>query len=207
MRLIAGSPNDRNAASAARLRPPGRHWPYFAASGALALLALQFVGVPPHLGCAPQAMSGQRAVGALTLLCPRQTFTLDVSERSDVAIETHTSRDLVLELYRGDDRIAENDDGGVGLNARLVATLDPGAYRLVARPFESAVGGFVLTRLDAAPTVRHLQPGQICSDTCGSAYDDECDDGGPRSLYNACSLGSDCADCGPRSPPLTPIRR
>ncbi len=37
-----------------------------------------------------------------------------------------------------------------------------------------------------------------CENTCGSSYDNECDDGGPGSLYSICALGTDCADCGPR---------
>ncbi|MFT5353712.1 MAG: hypothetical protein ACI9KE_000912 [Polyangiales bacterium] len=37
-----------------------------------------------------------------------------------------------------------------------------------------------------------------CTNTCSSANDSECDDGGPDSLYAVCDLGTDCADCGPR---------
>jgi hypothetical protein len=40
--------------------------------------------------------------------------------------------------------------------------------------------------------------GGTCIDTCTWAFDGECDDGGPGSLYAVCPLGSDCADCGPR---------
>jgi hypothetical protein len=37
-----------------------------------------------------------------------------------------------------------------------------------------------------------------CTNTCSTAHDNECDDGGPNSLYSICTLGSDCADCGAR---------
>ena len=37
-----------------------------------------------------------------------------------------------------------------------------------------------------------------CDDTCVSANDGECDDGGPDALTNGCGLGTDCADCGAR---------
>jgi hypothetical protein len=37
---------------------------------------------------------------------------------------------------------------------------------------------------------------RLCSNTCGSAFDDECDDGGPGADFDVCSLGTDCADCG-----------
>ena len=40
--------------------------------------------------------------------------------------------------------------------------------------------------------------GGSCSNTCNSANDGECDDGGPRSQYAVCALGTDCADCGAR---------
>lgn len=37
-----------------------------------------------------------------------------------------------------------------------------------------------------------------CTNTCVTANDGECDDGGANSLYSICDLGTDCADCGPR---------
>lgn len=37
-----------------------------------------------------------------------------------------------------------------------------------------------------------------CDNTCRTANDNECDDGGPGSLYSVCALGTDCNDCGPR---------
>lgn len=38
-----------------------------------------------------------------------------------------------------------------------------------------------------------------CTNTCEFAYDDFCDDGGPGSDYDDCALGTDCADCEPRT--------
>jgi hypothetical protein len=43
-----------------------------------------------------------------------------------------------------------------------------------------------------------MTPDAMCNNTCSSAGDNECDDGGPDSLFSLCELGSDCADCGPR---------
>ncbi|KAL1523436.1 hypothetical protein AB1Y20_018376 [Prymnesium parvum] len=41
-----------------------------------------------------------------------------------------------------------------------------------------------------------------CTNQCAlGARDGVCDDGGPASDYSACTLGSDCADCGPRAGP------
>ena len=43
-------------------------------------------------------------------------------------------------------------------------------------------------------------PDAACNNACRTANDNECDDGGPNSLYAICDLGTDCADCGPREP-------
>lgn len=40
---------------------------------------------------------------------------------------------------------------------------------------------------------------ELCSNTCMSAHDGECDDGGPNSMYGVCDFGTDCADCGVRT--------
>ncbi|MFT5353901.1 MAG: hypothetical protein ACI9KE_001101 [Polyangiales bacterium] len=43
--------------------------------------------------------------------------------------------------------------------------------------------------------------GSLCTDEFRTSNDDECDDGGPDSLFSVCALGTDCADCGPRESP------
>jgi len=59
--------------------------------------------------------------------------------------------------------------------------------------------------------------GELCTNTCGYAFDQDCDDGGSGAEYGVCIFGSDCHDCGPRgggiassppppSPPLPPPR-
>ena len=42
-------------------------------------------------------------------------------------------------------------------------------------------------------------PPILCDDSCGYSSDNFCDDGGPGSSFGVCDLGTDCADCGPRS--------
>lgn len=197
--ITGGTPEKEAPPSDARLRAPSPLWQPAVGAGLVALVALQMVGVQANLSCAPSQLEGARGAGALTLICPRQSFAVDVAERTDAVFETHSSRDLYLELYRGAEMIAQNDDGGQGANARLTWTLDPGAYRVVVRPYESSMGPFLLTRTDSEPTASVLLAGQICSDTCASARDTECDDGGPGSLYSVCEFGSDCADCGIRT--------
>jgi hypothetical protein len=39
----------------------------------------------------------------------------------------------------------------------------------------------------------------LCSDTCRTANDGDCDDGGPNSAFDICDYGTDCDDCGPRA--------
>jgi len=53
-------------------------------------------------------------------------------------------------------------------------------------------------------------PESLCTNTCGPegasglwVGDGECDDGGLNSLYSICPLGTDCIDCGPRTPEPT----
>eukprot|EP00900_Chrysochromulina_parva_P004319 jgi/Chrpa1/13889/Chrysochromulina_OHIO_Genome00024570-RA len=41
--------------------------------------------------------------------------------------------------------------------------------------------------------------GGLCTETCTSSSDGVCDDGGSDAESNSCALGTDCADCGPRS--------
>jgi uncharacterized protein len=199
MRMLTGGTPEKNAAPIRVQAPaPGKHWLSVLASAAAILFALQFTGAPPRFDCATPALQS-RATGALSFFCPRQSFAIDVPARTDIVLETHSSRDLYLELRRNGETIAQNDDSGSGANARIATTLEPGAYTLLVRPYESAHGVFALTRLDSAPTAATLLPGQICSDSCASARDGECDDGGANSLYAVCDLGSDCGDCGIRT--------
>lgn len=52
----------------------------------------------------------------------------------------------------------------------------------------------------AAPTpTAPVAAAALCTNTCDSANDGDCDDGGPNSEFNICALGTDCADCGSRT--------
>jgi hypothetical protein len=50
---------------------------------------------------------------------------------------------------------------------------------------------------DTSDTELSTEP--TCLNTCRYAYDGECDDGGPGSLYNVCEYGTDCSDCSARN--------
>lgn len=52
-------------------------------------------------------------------------------------------------------------------------------------------------RMQASPGVQG--GGARCTNTCQYANDDDCDDGGERSLTGLCEFGTDCNDCGSRT--------
>ena len=59
------------------------------------------------------------------------------------------------------------------------------------------------------PSPSPYPPGAVCTDeaSCPFLADGQCDDGGSASTYSACTLGTDCSDCGARfmsPPPLPP---
>ncbi|MFK7992458.1 MAG: DUF418 domain-containing protein [Sandaracinaceae bacterium] len=202
MRLFGGRTPPRDA------MPPRRRldriapaWIGAAALFAGALLLVRTAAPLDDPGCPGARGLGTSAVGTLSLRCTDQVRTFTLTEASEVTLETHSALDLYLELRDASgETVAENDDGGERLNAKIVRTLEPGDYRVRVRPFRTALGSFALTRLDGPP--RAPTPG--CADTCESANDGECDDGGPDSLFDVCALGTDCADCGVRPPSPQP---
>jgi hypothetical protein len=64
--------------------------------------------------------------------------------------------------------------------------------------------GCVVDEPDPRAEIEQEQVGErveaLCSDTCEFAGDGQCDDGGSGSAYSDCALGTDCSDCGERSP-------
>ena len=69
------------------------------------------------------------------------TFTATSADRH--TIETNGQTDLVMKLFGPDTQtnlIAEDDDGGVGLNSRIVADLTPGQYFVQIRHFNIQQG-------------------------------------------------------------------
>ena len=81
-----------------------------------------------------------------------------------------------------------------------------------ARPF-CAEGGFCTTPRTLGGGGIRIREVELCSDDCNGLRlcantcqwdaDEVCDDGGPRSAFGLCDLGTDCADCGPRFEPGT----
>ena len=76
-------------------------------------------------------------------------FTFQANAGDRLVAETaggDSDADPLLELYRGGEKLAEDDDGGDGVNARLVRRIDqPGAYAVLARAYEGHNGTVSLT--------------------------------------------------------------
>jgi len=73
------------------------------------------------------------------------TFTL--TQTTEVTIDLNSSADTYMFLLDDTDNIiVQDDDGGAGLNSRIVNTLTPGTYTIEATTFSSATtGAFTLT--------------------------------------------------------------
>ena len=60
----------------------------------------------------------------------------------------------------------------------------------------------------SSPPLPLSPPPMVCMDTCGTAGDGVCQDGGWKAYGTMCEYGTDCSDCGSRlllnSPPLPP---
>ncbi len=145
-------------------------------------------GVTPSEGCSDTCASSNDAVcddggpGSQYSICGRGTDCTDCGAREPVVMSS-TCMDTCA--YAGDGAC---DDGGPGaqFNACEFATdcTDCGERNAADAPVEPVPGT------------------EGCAENCGEfSMDGECDDGGPDSTTDICQLGSDCADCGPRSLP------
>ena len=70
-------------------------------------------------------------------------FTFKVTRRGRHIIETGGQTDVVMKLFGPNSQtslIAEDDDGGVGRNARIATRLIPGQYFVQIRHFNTARG-------------------------------------------------------------------
>ncbi len=146
---------EAGAESEARATPAARastlSW-ILIAVGTTALLAGRVVG----LGVGPSdevfdldAEGASTRSGELTLLHPRRTVRFQTSRLGHVVIETRSGLDLYLELARVDGEalryLAEDDDSGEDLDARIDTSLAPGTYTIIVRPYGATTGPFVLS--------------------------------------------------------------
>lgn len=72
------------------------------------------------------------------------TFNFNLAERETVRVETEGTTDVVVALFGPDDSthfVAEDDDSGPGLNARIVTRLAPGRYAIRVRHYNKVRTG------------------------------------------------------------------
>jgi len=70
-------------------------------------------------------------------------FTFTVTSADRHIVETGGQTDVMMKLFGPDSQtrlIAEDDDGGIGLNSKIVARLSPGRYFVQIRHFNKASG-------------------------------------------------------------------
>ena len=93
--------------------------------------------------------SGQPIPVDLTRCAAGCRFTFQANAGDRLIAETaggDGDADPLLELYRGGEKLAEDDDGGDGVNARLVRRIDrSGPYTLLARAYDGHNGTVSLT--------------------------------------------------------------
>jgi len=113
-------------------------------------------------GAAPQELAIGAEPAELAVPIP-PSFDLEVTRAGEYQIDVRSAdRDPEIFLYLGDQRLEDDNDGGEGLNARVVRFLAPGTYsiRVVehrARPMTARVSAQLLEPL---PPVGRLTLGQ-----------------------------------------------
>ena len=86
--------------------------------------------------------SGLRA--SISSAGEQDTYQFVVAQAGDFVVETGGATDVFLSLYGPNSQtklIGQNDDSGVGRNARLEATLQPGTYFVQVRHFSAGSTG------------------------------------------------------------------
>ena len=98
------------------------------------------------------------------------TFTVEAPGRH--VIETEGSTDMVMVLFGPDNRnlkIAEDDDGGEGRNARIAADLGPGEHVVAVRHYNPRRAAPTASSSRRARRFRRLPPpARVCYRTAGN---------------------------------------
>ena len=71
-------------------------------------------------------------------------FTFTVAKAGRYRMETLGKQDLIMEVYGPNDekkKVGTDDDSGVGLNPRLIRSLQPGVYTIFVRHFSEKKTG------------------------------------------------------------------
>jgi uncharacterized protein len=139
--------------------PSRSRWALVALGGALVLTSRVFGLAPPRTSCgSTTSITDVGSVrGELSLLCPRTWLTLDVTQAERATFSTRSGVDVYLEVHRAPHHgpatlVAEDDDSGPGLDARLTTELAPGRYDVLVRPYSAVTGPFALQIVREAPS-------------------------------------------------------
>ena len=149
---------------------------------------------------------GVRLVVSLTRYEINTTFTRPPVATVAIAAAEETREVAPLcctnTCYNADDN--DCDDGGLGAEYRSCAL---GTDCTDCGPRFSCSSSPPPPPPPRPPTPGEQLPPDTtcCTNTCNYADDNECDDGGLGAEYSACTLGTDCADCGPRAAPCTSV--
>lgn len=154
LRRVTGSPEHVAPLTPAGMtprEPPRWVWPALALGLAMLPLASFVGGAPWRTECPERAAITDGATqGELSLFCPRARYAIEVEAPTTLTLGTRSGLDVYLEVRREGRILAEDDDSGPHLDARLVTTLAPGRYDVDVRPYSASTGPFVLT-VETAP--------------------------------------------------------
>lgn len=94
----------------------------------------------------PLTVGGNPVNAAIGLVGEQDLYTFDVTSPGLHIVETFGPTDVIASLYGPNDPgnlIGEDDDGGEGLNAKVIATLATGNYRVLIRHYNrSGMGDY-----------------------------------------------------------------
>lgn len=120
----------------------------------------------PGAGGAPQTLQIGQPPVSLTIPIP-PSFNLTIATAGEFQIDAMGSpMDAEIFMYQGDQLVEKNDDGGEGVNARIVRFLAPGTYsvRIVehrSRAFTAQVQAQLLQPLTPVGSLTPGQPLQV----------------------------------------------
>lgn len=92
----------------------------------------------------PLAIDAQPTAASIGVAGERDTFGFTVKKAGDYRVETHGTTDVVMTVTGPDSinkLVGEDDDSGVGRNARITTHLAPGKYQAVVHHFNASKTG------------------------------------------------------------------
>ncbi len=105
------------------------------------------MGCPPPGGGVRAIAVGSVANGTLPVPHARHRYSINIPYPQTVTIYVngHGLDPTVRVVRAGGPQVGYNDDGGAGLDSRLVLTLAPGSYIIEVAGYGASTGGYTLT--------------------------------------------------------------